>query len=83
MIIGLIVLMNVTPRIIRKVSKMPYIACLLASAPGGLQEMTLIADDYDKEYVSSVAILQTLRLVFLLITSPIIITVMTKLFTFY
>ena len=83
MIIGLIVLMNVTPRIIRKVSKIPYIACLLASAPGGLQEMTLIADDYDKEYVSSVAILQTLRLVFLLITSPIIITVMTKLFTFY
>ena len=75
--------MNILPRIIKKLSKIPYIGCLLASAPGGLQEIILIADDLGREYVPSVAIFQTFRLIFTITTCPIIITIINNLYTSY
>lgn len=62
MFIGVFVFAFGTAFLMHKLTKLDFITCLLASTPGGQQEMALLSEDLDAD-TPSVAIMQTARLV--------------------
>jgi membrane AbrB-like protein len=69
---GTAVLLWALPRVLAKATNMPYPVCVLVSAPMGLTEMTVIADDLNRDYVAPVAIMHTLRLVMVVVAAPLL-----------
>jgi membrane AbrB-like protein len=67
---GTVLLLIILPKILLKTTHLPYPVCVLASAPLGLTEMTLMADDINRDYVTPVAIMQTLRMVTVIAAAP-------------
>lgn len=55
--------------VMSRLTRLDHTTCLLASAPGGLQEMALIAEDL-KSDAPKVLVLQTVRLVVVIILFP-------------
>ena len=69
MVFGLIFLNSCVGLGISAVSDLDVKTALLASAPGGIQEMTLVADDLGAD-AGQVAILQTVRVIFVIAFMP-------------
>ncbi len=78
---GTVLLLLVLPQIMLRTTNMPYPVCVLASAPLGLTEMTLMADDINRDYVTPVAIMQTLRMVTVVAMAPFFVLLAEKLLT--
>jgi len=66
---GVILITFVTAFIMRKLTKLDLATCLLASTPGGLTEMALMAEDLGLD-APKIAILQTSRLMSVIIFFP-------------
>lgn len=77
---GTVLLLIILPKILLKTTRMPYPVCVLASAPLGLTEMTLMADDINRDYVTPVAIMQTLRMVTVIAAAPFFVILIEKFF---
>lgn len=72
MLAGVFVLMMALPRLLMKCTGLPYPACLLACSPGGLQEMILMADDLEGEYLPLITLLQVMRMFFTILFAPLL-----------
>lgn len=66
---AIIVLLATLPIIMHRLTSLSYVTCLLASSPGGLTEMSLLAEEMDADTMT-VVILQTLRMLSVLILFP-------------
>ena len=80
MCIGLYVFALLIAYVIHKVTKLDLATCMLASTPGGLQEMSLLSEDLGAD-TPKIAILQTARLMCVILMFPTMLTLMTRLFT--
>lgn len=69
MIVGILVFVFATGFIIHKLTKLSLPTCLLASTPGGIQEMALLADDLGGDALK-VSVMQTIRLIFVVSFFP-------------
>jgi len=67
--VGVIVITFTTAFIVHKITRLELTTCLLASTPGGLTEMALMADDLGLD-APKIAILQTARLMSVIIFFP-------------
>ncbi len=61
-----------------RLTRLDPITCLIASAPGGLQEMSLLAEDLNAD-PAKVVVLQTVRLMSVIILFPTILTAVSQL----
>lgn len=65
--------------VMHRLTRLDHTTCLLASAPGGLQEMALIAEDLRGD-APKVLVLQTVRLVVVIILFPVMLSAAINLF---
>ena len=61
MIIGVLLFALITSFIMHKLTKLDFSVCLMASTPGGLQEMSLLSDELGAD-TPKIAVMQTSRL---------------------
>jgi len=80
LIVGVLLSTFAIAWVMHKVSKLPMSVCLLASTPGGLQEMSLLAEDMGID-MPKVAIMQTLRLFTVILIFPQILSLFLLLFS--
>ncbi len=69
MLAGIFAFTFATSAILRKVSKLDRSTSMLASCPGGIQEMSLLSEELDAD-TPTVAVLHTARLVFVILFFP-------------
>lgn len=69
MLLAVLAYSFITANAIRKFAKIDYGTSLLASSPGGIQEMSILADDFGVD-APKVAILQTMRIVIVIMIFP-------------
>jgi membrane AbrB-like protein len=69
MLVGVLVFTLVTPMIMQRFSQLDKATCMLASAPGGLTEMSMIAEDLGAD-TPKVVLMQSTRMVFVLLLFP-------------
>ena len=55
--------------VLHKITKLDWITCMVASTPGGIQEMSLLADELGGD-APKVALIQTCRLIFVILILP-------------
>ncbi len=77
MFIGILAFSFGTGFAIHKLTKLNLMTCLLASTPGGQQEMALLSEDLDAD-TPSVAIMQTARLVTVIAFFPTLLGIITR-----
>jgi len=80
MFVGIFVFAFGSAFVIHKVTKLSLITCLMASTPGGVQEMSLLADEMGCD-TPKVAIMQTSRLVCVIAFFPTMLELMVKFFS--
>ena len=78
MFLGILAFSFGTGFTIHKLTKLNLMTCLLASTPGGQQEMALLSEDLDAD-TPSVAIMQTSRLVTVIAFFPTLLGIITRL----
>lgn len=76
--IGLIIFTYIVSLVISRTSKLDIISCMLMSTPGGLSEMTLLADEFECD-VPKVVVIHTLRVMMVISIFPIILDKIIKL----
>ncbi len=69
MTVGILIFVFVTSFIMHKITGLDYPTCMFASTPGGLQEMSLLSEELGADTVK-VAVMQTVRLIFVVSTFP-------------
>ncbi len=69
MIIGVLLFALITSFIMHKLTKLDFSVCLMASTPGGLQEMSLLSDELGAD-TPKIAVMQTSRLMFVIALFP-------------
>ena len=77
MFLGILAFSFGTGFIIHKLTKLNLMTCLLASTPGGQQEMALLSEDLNAD-TPSVAIMQTARLVTVIAFFPTLLGIITR-----
>lgn len=81
MLAGTTILIYLLALVIRKVSRLDFMTCLLICTPGGLQEMCLLADDMDCD-APKIVLMHTVRIIIVVSLCPIVLTLMQKIFGF-
>ena len=79
MLVGTIVFVFAVSALIHRFTKLDKATAMLASSPGGVQEMSLLADDLGAD-TPSVAIMQTARLMCVIILFPTMLSFVLKIF---
>jgi membrane AbrB-like protein len=69
MLVGVLVFTLVVPMIMQRFSQLDKATCMLASAPGGLTEMSMIAEDLGAD-TPKVVLMQSTRMIFVLLLFP-------------
>jgi membrane AbrB-like protein len=69
MLVGVLVFTLVVPVIMQRFSQLDKATCMLASSPGGLTEMSMIAEDLGAD-TPKVVLMQSTRMVFVLLLFP-------------
>lgn len=68
-VISVFIFTFLTAMMMRKFTKLPLSTCLLASTPGGLQEMSILADELGAD-IPKIALMQTIRLISVIVFAP-------------
>lgn len=69
MFLGIFIMTFGLAELMKRSSKLSRLTCLLACTPGGLQEMSIIADEMGSD-APKIAVMQTARLIFVISTFP-------------
>ena len=72
MVLGILSITFGLSALMLRTSKLSHLTCLLVCTPGGLQEMTLVADELGGD-AAKVAVMQTARLIVVISTFPIMV----------
>lgn len=78
MVAAVFIFTAITAFCMYRLTRLDPITCLIASAPGGLQEMSLLAEDLNAD-PAKVVVLQTVRLMSVIILFPTILTAVSQL----
>ena len=76
MIAGVLFFALMTSFIMHKITKLDYMICLMASTPGGMQEIALLSEELGVD-TTKVAVMQTARLMFVVALFPTMISFLT------
>lgn len=79
MLVGFTVYIFTLAFVMHKVCKLDLAVCLLASTPGGIQEMSLLSEELNAD-TPKIAIMQTTRLMLVISFFPTMLTYITQLF---
>lgn len=74
MLVGILVFVFLFSYIIHKATKLDFVTSLLACTPGGITEMSLLSEEFNAD-TPKIAIMQTVRLVLVIMLFPSMITV--------
>jgi len=80
MFIGIFVFVFLISTVMRKICKTDLAVCLLSSTPGGLQEMALLSEELHAD-TPKIAVMQSVRLMCVVIFFPTMLKAITELFT--
>lgn len=80
MVVGVVLFVFVAGYIMHRVSKLDLITCMMACTPGGLQEMAMLSEELGAD-TPKIVIMQTARLMFVVMLFPVIIPLLSLLFT--
>jgi membrane AbrB-like protein len=79
MFVGIFAFVFIMAFLMRRLFRVDIAVCLLASTPGGIQEMALLSEDLGAD-TPKVAIMHTVRLMFVILTFPTMISLLIALF---
>lgn len=79
MLVGIFIFVFAITWLLHRFTGLPYDVCLLSSTPAGVQEMALLSEELGVDTVK-VSVLQTTRLVFVILLFPSMIHLVTALF---
>ena len=80
MAIGIYGFVFVMAWLMHRLFKLDLAVCLLSSTPGGVQEMSLLSEDLDAD-TAKIAVMQTVRLVFVILLFPTMLGIIARLFS--
>lgn len=69
MVVGVLFFALMTALIMHKLTKLDFSVCLMASTPGGIQEMSLLSEELGAD-TPKIAVMQTARLMFVIALFP-------------
>jgi len=68
-VISVVIFTFLPALLMRKFTRLPLSTCLLASTPGGLQEMSILADELGAD-IPKIALMQTIRVISVIALAP-------------